>query len=305
MAIYENYACRHNLGDKMELTLHARAKINLALDVVRKREDGYHDLRMIMQTVELHDDIIMRQCNPIDNNGAIKLLTNLPYLPTDERNLVYQAAEYMFSKYRLTGGLFIGLKKRIPVAAGLAGGSADCAAAILGINRLYGLKLTLPAMTELGKRFGADVPFCLLGGTALAEGVGDKLTPLSPHPKTVVAIVKPPVSISTASTFKAFSNNVSRRPDFDSILHALEQSDVRGIAANFLNVLEEKNIFLYPDILRIKNIFLEMGAMGALMSGSGSAVFAYFETKESAQEAVLQIQAELPRVKEVNVTHTD
>jgi len=219
----------------MDITIKARAKINLVLDVIGKREDGYHELRMIMQTVYLHDLLVLKRTDKY----PLKLVCNSA-LPVDERNLVYKAALYFKNTYKLTGGLFISLRKNIPISAGLAGGSSDCAAVISGINRMYNLGLSLSELMDIAVKFGADVPFCLLGGTVLAEGKGEIITPLSPHPSVTVVIAKPPMAISTSAVFKAFDSiEHMDGPNINSIVSYINKQDIKGIASGFYNVLEE------------------------------------------------------------------
>ena len=282
-------------GKYMDVTIKARAKINLALDVTGKRDDGYHNLRTIMQTVYLHDQLTLKRVDTY----PLKLVCNAPNLPVDERNLVYRAAIYLKNTYKLPGGLFIDLRKNIPISAGLAGGSADCAAAILGINRLYNLKLTDNELLEIGARFGADVPFCLIGGTALAEGKGEILTRLYPHPSVSVVIAKPPMSISTAAVFKGFDKNKhTEGKNIDNIILNLNKKDINGIACGFYNALEDVSINLCPDIVKIKEAFLKTGAIGALMSGSGPSVFAYFNDQKQAWNAMKIIKRNMPHLKQ-------
>ena len=278
----------------MDMMIKARAKINLALDVVGKREDGYHELRMIMQTVYLHDLLIIKRIDKY----SLKLVCNSPRLPVDKRNLVYRAALYLKNTYKLPGGLFISLKKNIPISAGLAGGSSDCAAVISGVNQMYNLGLTLKELMEIALKFGTDVPFCLLGGTALAEGRGEILTPLSPHPSVSVVIAKPPMAVSTPAVFKAFDNiGYVNSPNIDRIISFINKKDIKGIASGFCNVLEEVSKNICPDIVRIKGLFMEFGAIGTLMSGSGPSVFAYFNDQRQAWQAMKKMSLLMPYIK--------
>jgi len=280
--------------NNLDITIKAHAKINLALDIVGKREDGYHNLRMIMQTVFLHDQISIKKVD----NGSLKLVCDNPRLPTDERNLVYKAAIFFKNEYNLSGGMFISLKKNIPVSAGLGGGSSDCAAVIVGINRIYKLGLSQSELIKIGERFGADVPFCILGGTALAEGKGEILTPLPPHPPVSVVIAKPPESISTSFAFKSFDIlKKVNEPDIDQMISNLKKKDIEGIASGFSNVLEAVGMRECPSIARIKESFMEFGALGTLMSGSGPSVFAYFINQRQACNAIKEMQPLLPNVR--------
>lgn len=181
-----------------EMRLRAYAKINLGLDVLRRREDGYHEVQMVMQTVGLHDNIMLKKLK----TPGIRINTNLFYLPNNENNLAYKAAKLLMDEFQLPGGLFIDLQKRIPVAAGMAGGSSDAAAVLYGVNQMYRLKLSKEELMQRGVKLGADIPYCLLRGTALAEGIGERLTPLPPMPACHVLIAKPPISVSTKFVYE-------------------------------------------------------------------------------------------------------
>ena len=286
----------HIWGYYMDLIIKARAKINLALEITGAREDGYHDLRTVMQSLYLHDRLALRRLA----RPHLKLVCSAACLPVDERNLVYKTAQYFKKAYNLPGGLFMSLRKEIPVSAGLAGGSSDCAAAMLGINRLYGLRLTQKELMETGAKFGADVPFCILGGTALAEGKGEILTQLPPHPPVSVIIAKPPVSLSTASVFKAYDNikHTQKKQNIEIIISNIKKRDLRGITSGFYNALEDVSIDLCPDIAKLKGLYMESGAAGALMSGSGPSVFAYFSDQRRAWRAMKHIGLVMPHIKQ-------
>ena len=278
----------------MDIQVKARAKINLALDVIGKRDDGYHDLRMIMQTVYLHDQLILKRTD----DYPLRLACSEPRMPVDSRNLVYRAALYLKNKYKLPGGLSIFLRKNIPISAGLAGGSSDCAAVLIGINRMYKLGLSQDELMEIGVEFGADVPFCLLGGTALAEGKGEILTPLPPHPSISVVIAKPPVSMSTAAVFKAFDKIKDvQGPNIEQMIADIKKKDVKGIASGLCNVLENVSIHKCHDISAIKKLFMEAGAIGTLMSGSGPSVFAFFDDQRHAWSTMKKIGTLMPHIK--------
>lgn len=265
-----------------EIRLKARAKINISLDAVRKRPDGYHDLSMIMQTINLYDKISIKKSQSPD----INIKTNLPFLPTDERNLIYKVVRYIKEEYKIDQGVNIDLFKVIPIAAGLAGGSADAAAAIKGMNHIFHLKLSIEEMIAIGKRFGADIPFCLVEGTVLAEGIGDKMTKLNSFPDCHIVIVKPNISISTASIFsKLKADEIIERPNTPVLIEAIEKGDIKLICKSLRNVLEDVTIKEYPYIQDVKQILVMNGAMGALMSGSGSAVFGIFGNKNTAVKA--------------------
>ncbi len=280
------------------IKLRARAKINLSLDVTGRREDGYHELRMVMQTINLCDEVYLKKIK----KDKISLKSNLRWLPRDERNLAYKAAMLMTKEYHLREGVFIELDKRIPVAAGLAGGSSDCAAVLVGMNRLFDLGLSKKELMQLGLRLGTDIPFCIVRGTALAEGVGEKLTKLPSCPFYYVLLVKPPVSVSTAFVYQHLDlNEVLSHPDTDGMLKALEESDSAGIAERLHNVLEEVTVPMYPEIASIKREMLLCGAEGALMSGSGPTVFGLFEKEQDAVSAMKKMKNEL-KYKDVFLT---
>lgn len=264
-----------------KIMLNSHAKINLSLDVTAKRDDGYHEVSMIMVSCGLCDSIVIEK-----KGGGIELETNLKFLPSDERNIAYKAAEEFFSYCSLDGGAKIQIFKRIPVGAGLAGGSGNGAAVLCGLDKLYNTHLSIQQLCEIGRRLGADVPYCICGGTALAEGIGEKLTPLKPLPKTPLVLIKPSFSVSTPAVYKQIdSTPILRRPDTPSLISALERGDIRSLAGGMVNVMEEVSIKNHPIIGKIKNDLLKSGALGALMSGSGPSVFALFESYNDAKKA--------------------
>ena len=282
------------------INLKARAKINLTLDVMRKREDGYHDLKMIMQTVSLYDSINIKKID----KPIISLKSNISWLPIDERNLAYKAAALLKTKYDIKTGLFIELKKKIPVSAGLAGGSSDCAAVLVGINKLFGLNLSQKELMDLGFSLGSDVPYCVIGGTALAEGRGEILTPVSSCPVFYVVLAKPNFSVSTSEVYKNY-NSLSQmiHPKTDIVLDAIKNNDKKTISNNLCNVLESVTINMHPKLKSIKEEFINLGAVGALMSGSGPTIFALFEDKELACKAADHIRVGF-KLNDVFVTET-
>lgn len=273
-----------------EIRLKARAKINLTLDVTGKREDGYHLLETIMQTVALYDGIYMKKLE----KPEIKLKTNLPWLPTDDRNLAWKAANLMRETFGIKGGVFIEIDKRIPVAAGLAGGSADCAAVLVGMNRLFDLHLSQRELEELAGRLGSDIPYCVRRGTVLCEGVGEIMTNVEhPCPNCYVVLAKLPVSVSTVSVYKGLRwQEVEKHPDTKAMLKAMEEKDVTKMGKLLCNVLETVTIPMHPEIARIKKRLMELGAEGALMSGSGPTVFALFTEREKARKAAALVKRE-------------
>lgn len=260
------------------IRLKARAKINLGLDVIGRRENGYHDVRMVMQTVGLYDRIIMTRIS----EEEIRIKTNIGFLPVNENNLVYKAIMLMKSKYKLDGGIEVDLNKFIPVAAGMAGGSSDAASALFGMNRLYELNLPMGELMNIGVEIGADVPYCIMRGTALAEGIGEKLTRLPDMPFCHILIAKPPVNVSTKLVYEKLDNtDVKLHPDIDGIIEAIKLKDVALVASRMGNVLESVTVPLYPVIDSIKKDMIEHGAMNAMMSGSGPTVFGIFPDEQS------------------------
>ena len=271
----------------LELNLKALAKINLGLDVLRRREDGYHEVRMIMQTIHLYDKIQIRKLP----KPGIEVSTNLYYLPVNENNLAYKAAKLLMDEFQITEGVHIGLKKHIPVAAGMAGGSSDAAAVLFGVNRMFRLGLSRQQLMERGVKIGADVPYCILRGTALAEGIGEKLTSLSPAPKCPVLIAKPPISVSTRMVYENLKLDESTvHPDIDAVISAIEAGDGRTMAEHMGNVLESVTCVRYPVIGQLKDTMMRYGAMNAMMSGSGPTVFGLFPDRKTARTALLEIR---------------
>lgn len=266
-----------------EIRLKARAKINITLDIIGKRDNGYHDVEMIMQTVDLYDRMIMRKIK----KEKILIKTNLPYLPVDERNLVHKIIKYMKDKYQLSGGVFVDLHKMIPVAAGMAGGSADAAQTILGMSKLYGLDLPMEEMLDIGAMYGSDIPYCMIQGTALATGLGEKITYLDPFPSFHVLIVKPNFSMSTAVVYKNFSlDDVKEHPKTQVVIDAIKRKDRDVICDHLVNVLETVTPKIHPEINDIKERVKELGADGVLMSGSGPTVYGLFKDQKTAKQAL-------------------
>lgn len=262
--------------------INAPAKINLGLDVVRRRADGYHEVKMIMQSVRLFDRLtITRTYNP-----DIRLSTNLGFLPVGEDNLVYKAAALLKEEFEIKSGLNIHLEKRIPVAAGMAGGSTDAASCLLAMNRLFGLGLSNEILMERAVRLGADVPYCVIKGTALSEGIGEILTPLPPAPDCHVLIVKPNFHVSTKFVYSHLKlTDETVHPDIDAIISCIKNDDLHGMCENMENILETVTIPEHPEIEEIKNTMLKHGAIGSLMSGSGPTVFGIFDDLDKAKLA--------------------
>ncbi|MCQ4936128.1 4-(cytidine 5'-diphospho)-2-C-methyl-D-erythritol kinase [Anaerotignum propionicum] len=282
-----------------DIRLRARAKINLTLDVTGKRDDGYHLIESIMQTVSLYDGIYMKR---IQKNEII-LKSNLSWLPTDNRNLAYRAAELMKAKFGIKEGVFIEIDKRIPVAAGLAGGSADCAAVLVGMNRLFDLGLSMKELESLAFLLGSDIPYCVQRGTVVSEGVGEILTPVKcPCPMCYVVLAKLPVSVSTATVYRGLDwQSVQNHPDTKGMIQAMAEADITKMGQLLGNVLETVTIPMHPQIAQLKEELVQLGAEGALMSGSGPTVFGLFKEEEIAKKAASTIRKKFG-LKEVVAT---
>lgn len=264
------------------MKLRAFAKINLGLDVIRRREDGYHDVRMIMQTIQMYDQLEMEK----KSSKGIALMTNLSYIPVNENNLVYKAAKLLMEQYQIQEGVSIHLNKFIPVAAGMAGGSSDAAAALVGMNKLFRLGMSKKELMKVGVKIGADVPYCIMRGTALSEGIGEKLTALPSLPACYILIGKPGVSVSTKFVYTNLKlDEKTKHPDIDGMLDALQRQDLYGITDRMENVLESVTVPAYPVIQEIKHHMKAHGALNALMSGSGPTVFGIFDDKKKAEFA--------------------
>ena len=281
-----------------QIELRALAKINLGLDVLGRRENGYHDVRMIMQSVYLYDTVrIEKRKKP-----GIEVRTNLGYLPVGAGNIAWKAAYLLMEEFGIDTGVRITLDKHIPVAAGLAGGSSDAAAVLFGMNRMFGLQLGQEELKKRGVKLGADVPYCIMRGTVLAEGIGEELRTLPAMPKCTVLIAKPPVSVSTKVVYEALdAKEIVNHPDIDGIIAGLENRDLRQIASSMGNVLEEVTIPMHPVIEEIKAEMTASGALGAMMSGSGPTVFGLFDNWKAAKEAQKKIR-EKALAKQVYVT---
>lgn len=274
---------------KDRIQLKALAKINLGLDVLRRREDGYHEVKMIMQTISLHDDLEIRRIK----TPEIQVKTNLYYLPTNENNLVYKAAKLLMDEFGIKEGVAIQLKKRIPVAAGMAGGSTDGAAVLWGMNQMYGLGLSRQELMERGVKMGADVPYCVQRGTALAEGIGERLSVLPSMPKCTILIAKPGISVSTKFVYENLHANdlkPEQHPDVDRMIEAMKEKNLDLLCERMGNVLETVTIPAYPVIQEIKEHMMACGAAGAMMSGSGPTVFGIFHSPVQAKAAMKDLK---------------
>ena len=271
-----------------DISVKALAKINLGLDVIRRREDGYHEVCMVMQTIHLYDRLEISK----NQSGNITMETNLSFLPTNENNLVYKAAKLLCDEFAIKDGIHVNLQKRIPVAAGMAGGSTDAAAVLYGVNKIFDLGLSQQDLMERGVKIGADVPYCIMRGTALAEGIGEKLSPLPPMVKCPVLIAKPAINVSTKFVYENLKlDDTTVHPDMQQLLADIKEKDLHKIAKDMGNVLESVTIPAYPIIAEIKEHMMEHGAVGSMMSGSGPTVFGLFENEDTAKAAYEAMKA--------------
>lgn len=264
------------------ITVNAYAKVNLGLDVLRRREDGYHDICSIMQSLTLHDTVSVKK----SASKEITIYTNHPTLPVDKSNLIYKAAALFLDTISVNEGLDITLIKNIPIAAGLAGGSSDAAAILKGLNELYQAAMSREELMNMGKRVGADVPYCILLGTALSEGIGERLTPLPPMPDCFILLVTPSISVSTKYVYENLDLTKDIiHPDMDAMLRFVKTCDLDGLAGSMDNILQTVTVRDYPVIAEIKNRMMEQGALASLMSGSGPTVFGIFRDSMTADAA--------------------
>lgn len=271
------------------VTLQAFAKVNLGLDVLGSRENGYHDVRMVMQTIDLFDTLRFT----VIPEDEIRITASDTKIPTGEKNLVYQAVLLMKREFAVKKGMEVYIDKHIPVAAGMAGGSADCAAALKACNLLYELHLSEEALMDYGKSLGADVPYCIIGGTALAEGIGEKLTRLSALPDCHILVAKPPMEVSTREVYRGFdAEKHVVHPDIDGMIKALRNENLDGVTARMVNVLENVTIRLHPEVLALKDTVRTAGAKNAMMTGSGPTVFGIFTDHVLAEDARNEIVAQ-------------
>lgn len=275
----------------------AYAKINIALDVVGKRDDGYHLLKMIMQTIDLYDIIELEKCN-----SGINLKCNKHYVPTDEKNLAYKAAKLFMETYSIKSGVNINIIKNIPVSAGLAGGSTDAAAVLKLMNKIFNINAEDSELEKIALKIGADVPYCINGGTALCEGVGEEITKLKPFKDKIVVLVKPPFGVSTKEVYKEFDlSKVVFHPKIDEIINGMENDDIYFVANNMKNLLENVTLKKYRVISNIKVEMNENGAISSMMSGSGPTVFAFFDDMLKAQKCYDEMKK---KFKDVYITRT-
>ena len=270
--------------DKIELK--AYGKINIGLDVIRKREDGYHDLDMIMQTVGVYDDVIISREDGTQTY-EIEVSTDADILPNDKGNLAFMAAKVLMEAYDIKSKVKIHINKRIPIAGGMAGGSADCAAVLRGVNKLFQLGVTDEQLQEYGVKLGADVPYCIVGGTKRAQGIGEILTDLPTPPKCYVIIAKPDAFVSTKFVYSHIRPaQIENHPDIDGIIESIKAGDLYGMCEKIANVMEDVTIPEYPIIQKVKDILKSNGAVNALMSGSGPTVFGIYDDEEKAKQSM-------------------
>lgn len=273
----------------VSIELKARAKINLSLDVIKKRGDGYHEVKMIMQTIDLHDEVSLERT---DTHNRIEVQCDSRWAPSNQENIAFKAAELLVNQYRIKDSVKITIKKKIPVAAGLAGGSSDAAAVLKGMNSLFSLGIGEEELMCMGKKIGADVPYCIKGGTVLAEGIGEILTGISPLPRLNIILIKPKAGVSTAWVYKNLDfDKIKSRPDTDKLIESIQGNKIGFLARNMKNVLETVTIEKYGVIREAKNRLLEAGADGSMMSGSGPTVFGIFRDKQRAENALRKIRS--------------
>lgn len=279
----------HAGWEKFMIKQKAYAKVNIGLDVLRRRPDGYHELKMIMQTVDICDDLTFER----KGEAGIQLRIDGADLPADRNNLVCRAAALLMEEKHIGEGVSITLEKRIPIAAGMAGGSADAAATMRGLNELFALGYSTEELRDLGVKLGADIPYCISGGTMLSEGIGEVLTPLPAPPDCHLVVAKPDIDVSTAFVYRNLqADRLPFHPDIDGMAKALAAGDLRGITDRMGNVLETVTVREYPVIDRIKKRMCGLGAENALMSGSGPTVFGIYRDKETAENAAEAIREE-------------
>ena len=279
------------------MKIKAYGKVNISLDVVGKREDGYHLLSMIMQNIDLYDEIEVEK-----QECGIILECNKSYVPVDNRNLAYKAAEIFKERYDIVDGVKINIEKNIPVSAGLAGGSTDAAAVLKVMNKLFNVNATEEELMELGLKLGADIPYCIHGGTALCEGIGEIITPIKPFRDKIVVLVKPAFGVSTKEVYKNFNlEKVKQHPKTAEIINAIENDDLNFVASNMKNLLENVTLRKHKVLIKIKEDMIRLGAIGSMMSGSGPSVFAFFDDMLKAQRCFEKMKE---NYKEVFLTRT-
>lgn len=253
----------------MKLLVKAPAKINLSLDILHKRDDGFHEVEMVMTTIDLADRIALEELT----EDRIEIISHNRYVPNDQRNLAYQAAKLLKERYNIRKGIAISIDKIIPVAAGLAGGSSNAAATLRGLNQLWDLQLSTEELARLGSEIGSDVSFCVYGGTAIARGRGEKITPIPAPPSCWVILAKPTIGVSTADVYKKLNVHAIQHPNTEAMVRAIKNNDYAGVCENMGNALEDVTLHMHPEVLHIKEQMQKFGADSVLMSGSGPTVF--------------------------------
>ena len=282
------------------MKMKAYAKINIALDAIGKREDNYHLLRMIMQTVDLYVVIDIEK----SNDSIISISCNKHYVPTDERNLAYKAAVLFRDEFNIKNGVKISIKKNIPVAAGMAGGSTNAAAVLVIMNKLFNVNASLEVLKEIGLKIGADVPYCIEGGTALCEGIGEIITPLKPFENKILVVLKPNFGVSTKEVYTNLDiNKIRKHVNIEGLIQAMENDDLDYVSKNMKNVLENVTLKKHTILKNIKEDMRKSGALGAMMSGSGPTVFAFFDDMLTAQRAFEFLKGKY-RYSDVYITRT-
>ncbi|KKY01637.1 4-diphosphocytidyl-2C-methyl-D-erythritol kinase [Paraclostridium benzoelyticum] len=276
------------------IDLKSRAKVNLSIDVLGKREDGYHLVEMIMQTIDLYDKLKITE---IEEN-SILIKSNSLDIPLNEDNIMYKAVNLLKNQFNIEKGIEISIEKNIPVAAGMAGGSSNAAAVLVGLNKLWNLGLSENELRDIGLKLGADVPFCITGGSALAEGIGEELTNIKGLPENLnILVCKPNIFVSTKEVYQSLNmDKVKRRPQNKELIDALQKEDVKFISENMVNVLEEVTSLNYSEIGQIEDIMIKNKALGSMMSGSGPTVFGLFDNKDCAIKAKEDLQAKYNQV---------
>lgn len=277
--------------------LRAYAKINISLDVLDRREDGYHIVKMIMQSVDLYDEINVEKCE-----SGIHIHCNKPYIPTDERNIANKAAKLFLEEYNINSGVNINIKKNIPIAAGMAGGSTDAASVLKAMREIFNIKASDEELMEIGVKVGADVPYCIVGGTAVCEGIGEILTPIKSFKDKILVVIKPNFGVSTKEVYNSLDlSKIIKHVETEKIVKAIENDDLDIVCSNMKNILENVTLNKYKVLKSIKRDLSKLGAKGALMSGSGPTIFAFFEDMLKAQRAFEEFR---DKYKEVFITRT-
>lgn len=275
----------------------AYAKINISLDVVGKREDNYHLLKMIMQTIDVYDEVEVKKANT-----GINLRCNKRFVPNDERNIAFKAAKLIMETYDIKSGVYINIKKNIPVSAGLAGGSTDGAAVLRIMNKLFELNLKFEELRELGLKLGADVPYCIEGGTALCQGIGEKITQLTSFKNHILILVKPSFAVSTKEVYRNYNiDKALKHPKTTDLIRAIEKDDLYYVCDNMRNLLENVTLREHKEIIDLKEEIIKLGAINSMMSGSGPSVYGFFDDMLKAQECYDYMKK---KYKDVFITRT-